>query len=54
VNSSRKNKGFTLVERAVGMTVIGRAIGGTLKGAEMIDNARRNATIQDITDFERP
>ncbi|MCK5384007.1 MAG: prepilin-type N-terminal cleavage/methylation domain-containing protein [Alphaproteobacteria bacterium] len=44
----RDNRGFTLVELAVVMVIIGLLIGGILKGQEMIENARVNATISQI------
>ena len=46
--SIKSEKGFTLVELAVVMVIIGLLIGGILKGQEMIENARVNATIAQI------
>lgn len=46
--SIREESGFTLVELAVVMVIIGLLIGGILKGQEMIENARVNATIAQI------
>lgn len=40
--------GFTLVELAIVLTIIGLLIGGILKGMEMMQNARANATIAEV------
>lgn len=39
-----KQTGFTLVEMAVVIIIIGILVGGLIKGREMIDNSRVNAT----------
>lgn len=46
------NKGFTLVELAIVMTIIGLLIGGVLKGQQLMENARVNATIQRVTSYQ--
>lgn len=47
-----RNNGFTLVELAIVMTIIGLLIGGILKGQEMVQNARINATIAQVTGYQ--
>ena len=47
VKDSRSN-GFTLVELAIVMIIIGLLIGGILKGQELVENARVNATVAQI------
>lgn len=43
-----KLRGFTLVELAIVITIIGLLIGGVLKGQELLENARVNATVSDL------
>ncbi len=43
-----KNKGFTLVEMAIVLSIIALLIGGTLKGAEMVQNASITSTIASL------
>lgn len=45
-------KGFTLVELAIVLAIIGLLIGGTLKGMQMIVNARVIETIEEISAFK--
>ena len=44
-----KNSGFTLVELSIVMIIIGLLIGGILKGQELIENARINSLISQVT-----
>jgi prepilin-type N-terminal cleavage/methylation domain-containing protein len=43
-----KENGFTLVELAIVMIIIGLLIGGILKGQELVESARINATVAQI------
>lgn len=47
-----QSSGFTLVELAIVITIIGLLIGGVLKGQEMIQTARVNATIAQIKSYQ--
>lgn len=46
------SRGFTLVELAIVMTIIGLLIGGILKGQELMQNARQNATIAQVKSYQ--
>lgn len=48
----RDQKGFTLVELAISLVVIGLLIGGILKGQELIENSKINATIRDLENIQ--
>lgn len=43
--------GFTLVELAISMVIIGLLITGVLKGQELLESARSNATIKQVNAF---
>lgn len=51
-NQLMKNSGFTLVELAIVMIIIGLLIGGVLKGQQLIQNAKINATITEIKGYQ--
>lgn len=51
--AERKNsKGFTLVELAIVITIIGLLIGGILKGQEMLNISRINATVAQMQAYK--
>ena len=45
-------KGFTLVELAIVMIVVGLLIGGVLKANQLLNNAKVNATVSQVTSYQ--
>lgn len=47
----KSERGFTMVELAVSLMVIGLLVAAFLKGTELVDNARVNRVIRNISDY---
>ena len=52
VLSQNTTYGFTLVEIAIVLTIVGILIGGTLKGQQLLENARITTTIKQVQSFQ--
>ncbi len=48
----KNQRGFTLVELSIVMIIIGLLIGGVLKGQQLIENSKINATLSQIKAYE--
>ena len=48
MNTSSKQKGFTLIEIAIVLVIIGLLIGGVLQGQQLIQNSRVKQAVKDL------